>query len=477
MSKQPLQKTRRDALKTMGILGGASIIGLEGTHAAGVDSIQEAPTKPSGFRVELKKRVDQTTLVDSHEHLPDEVERLHGPKRWTHLLRHYFSDDFVSAGLNHDSVFGEDCDTTEPLVLWKKLEPYWTAVKNTGYGQATRIAMRELYGIEELNEHTVSKLQEAVEKSITKGFYRRFLQDHAGIESCQVDRGPYSETRQPEFLLQDINIVAMQNVREVQGISGRVGTTVRDLSDWHETIRLFFKKYAPFATAIKSQIAYERGIDFERVSPEAAEEPCKKRLENQELSPNEQKRLQDHLFWFCVQQANEHALPVKLHTGYYVGNNYMSMERISKNPAQAAELCRISPETRWMFMHTCYPYGREMIAVAKHFSNANLQTCWAWIIDPIGTKNFLKEYIVTAPSNKIHVFGGDYWTVENVVGHARIARNGVFLALSELVEDGYLSEKDALELVEPLLRGNARRIFQLERKYEMAKNVPWNTDE
>jgi len=474
MSKQPPQRTRRDALKTMGLLGGAGAIGLAGVPAAGNDSIQEPPAKPSGFYAELKALVDQTPLVDSHEHLPDEAERLHGSKRWTQMFQQYFGSDFIAAGLEDGSVFGGNDD---PLVPWERIKPYWNAVKNTGYGQEYRIAIHELYGIEELNESTIPKLQEAYEKTITKGFYRRLLQEHAGIESCQVDRGPYSETRQPGLLLQDINIVAMQSVREVQGISGRVGTTVNDLSDWHETIRLFFKKYAPFATAVKSQIAYERGIDFERVSPEAAEEPCKKRLENQELSANEQKRLQDHLFWFCVQQANEHSLPVKLHTGYYAGANYMPIERVSKNPAQAAELCRMSPETRWMFMHTCYPYGREMIAIAKHFTNAHLQSCWAWIIDPVGTKNFLKQYIVAAPANKIHVFGGDHWTVENVVGHARIARNGVFASLYELVDEGYLSQKDALELVEPLLRGNARRIFQLEKKYEMAKNVPWNTEE
>ena len=472
-----LSTTRRDALKTLGLLGGASMIGFESVTAVANDSIQETPATPSGFRAELKTLVDQTPLVDSHEHLPNEVERLNGPKSWVNLFQHYFGDDFVSAGLDHRSVFGEGGQNTEPVVLWKRLEPYWIAVKNTGYGQAARIAIRELYGIEDINENTIPKLQEAYEKFITKGFYRRCLVDHAGIESCQVDRGPFFETRHPRLLLHDINIVAMQNANEVQGISSRVGTTVKDLSDWHETIRLFFKKYAPYATAIKSQIAYERGIDFEKVAPEAAEEPFKKRLENQRLSGEELKRLQDHLFWFCVQQANEHALPVKLHTGYYVGTNYMPIERISKNPAQASELCRTSPETRWMFMHTCYPYGRQMISVAKHYSNANLQSCWAWIIDPIGTKNFLKEYIVTAPANKIHVFGGDYGTVENVVGHARIARNGVFAALYELVQEGYLSEKDALELVEPLLRGNARRIFQLEKKYEMAKNVPWETEE
>jgi len=471
MSQQPTHQTRRDALKAMGLLGGASMFGLASVSA------QETPAKPEGFYGELKTLVDQTPMVDSHEHLADEAQRLRGIKRWTTLFEHYFSDDFVAAGLDRSTVFGREANNVEPLELWKRVEPYWNAVKNTGYGQAARISIRELYGIEEINESTIPALQDAYEKSFTKGFYRRFLQEHAGLESCQVDRGPYSETRHPTFLFQDMNIMSMISPGDVPGLARRVGTTVNDLSGWHETIRLFFQKYAPFATAIKSAIAYERGIDFAKVAPEAAEEPFKKRLEKQPLTGEELKCMQDHLFWFCVQQANEYSLPVKLHTGYYVGNNNMPIGRLSANPAQASDLCRMSPETRWMFMHTCYPYGKEMIAVAKHYSNAHLQSCWAWIIDPMGTKNFLKEYIVTAPANKIHVFGGDYTFVESVIGHARIARNGVCAALYELVQEGYLSEKDALELVEPLLRGNARRIFQLEKKYELAKTVPWATEE
>lgn len=44
------------------------------------------------------------------------------------------------------------------------------------------------------------------------------------------------------------------------------------------------------------------------------------------------------------------------------------------------------------------------------------------------------------------------------------ARRGLAQALSELVEEGWLTEKDALALVEPLMCGNAREVFRLEEK-------------
>ena len=71
----------------------------------------------------------------------------------------------------------------------------------------------------------------------------------------------------------------------------------------------------------------------------------------------------------------------------------------------------------------------------------------------------VKEFLVAAPANKLLTFGGDYATVENVVGHAVVARQGLGQALSELVAEGWLDEGSAIELVEPLMRGNARAMF------------------
>jgi uncharacterized protein len=170
-------------------------------------------------------------------------------------------------------------------------------------------------------------------------------------------------------------------------------------------------------------------------------------------------------------------LPVKLHTGYYCGENYMPLSRLARNAASACELCRAAPDTRFVFMHLCYPYCEELIAVAKHYTNAYVDMCWSWIINPAAAKDFLKRYLVTAPANKILTFGGDYVYAELALGHARVARHGIALALSELVEEGWLRLDDALELVDPIMRGNARRIFHLEDKKRLLRSVPWKHDD
>jgi hypothetical protein len=120
-----------------------------------------------------------------------------------------------------------------------------------------------------------------------------------------------------------------------------------------------------------------------------------------------------------------------------------------------------------------YPYYEELIAVAKQYTNAYVDMCWSWIINPLAAKDFLKKYLVTAPANKILTFGGDYLYVEPVLGHAVLARQGIALALSELVEERWLSLDDALELIDPIMHGNARRIFHLEEKQKLLDTVRW----
>jgi predicted TIM-barrel fold metal-dependent hydrolase len=134
------------------------------------------------------------------------------------------------------------------------------------------------------------------------------------------------------------------------------------------------------------------------------------------------------------------------------------------NASSACDLCRAAPNTRFIFMHICYPYYEEMLSVAKHYANAYIDMCWSWIINPLAAKDFLKKYLVTAPTNKLLTFGGDYLYVEPVLGHAMMARHGIAQALSELVEEQWLSANDALALIEPIMNGNARRIFRLADK-------------
>lgn len=422
-------------------------------------------------------------MVDTHEHLADESQRLQrtGPGSprcddWALLLSHYLDSDLLVAGMPRRDMDQFLSSTVSPSDKWRLLEPWWPAVKNTGYAQAVRIAMRELYDVEDLSAQTVQRVQAGYEKFRRPGFYREVLRTRANLESCQVNcltGDPFRKSENPTLLMQDISIVGMFAGPALNQYASPAGIEVKALPDWHRVIQWWFEKYGKYAVAAKSQNAYSRDIDYARVPAEQAEPIFHKVLNREPVTTEQRKALEDHLFWYAVDQATTHQLPVKLHTGYYAGQNGMPLGRLQHNIGSASDLCRLSPNTQFVFMHICYPHYEELLALTKHYTNAHVDMCWSWLINPVAAKDYFKKHIVTAPANKLLPFGGDYIPVEPVLGHAAIARRGIALALSELVEEGWLNLRDAMDLIPLILNGNARRIFQLATKTETLKQADW----
>ena len=479
--------TRRSTLKGLLAAGAAGTCGAAAASGAGGAAFSSGAGgarrtgSPSATMIDGK--VMRTALVDTHEHLIEERGRLNGTDHprvksddWSLLLSHYLNSDMLTAGMpqkDHDAFFDPGID---PVDKWQRLKPVWPFVKNTGYGQAIRHSIRALYGVEDLSDESVVKVARGYEKVRRPGFYRDILVRRANILSCQVNSlegTPFMETSQPLLLMQDISIVGMFAGPAIGLYSEPAGIQVTSLDDWYDVLEWWFARYGPYAVAVKTQNAYSRDIDYERVSRAEAEPAFTKVLKDRSLNGAERKKLEDHLFWIAVELATEHDLPVKLHTGYYAGQNRMPLTRVGRNPGSACELCRAAPETRFVFMHIGYPYYEEMIALAKQYSNAHIDMCWSWIINPVAAKDFLKKYLVTAPANKIFPFGGDYVPVEPVLGHAMMVRQGIAQALNELVRERWLSEEDALELVEPIMHRNAERLFSLAEKERRLKQIDW----
>jgi len=469
-------------LKGIGTIGAVAFFGNRayGERFAGITG-KEIESQ-SDIRKTIFAKVFSTPFIDTHEHLIEESDRLNASNSriqsndWSFLLNHYINSDMLTCGMpqaEYDKFFSRN---TSPLNKWKILKSYWPAVRNTGYGMAVEIAMQQLYDVPELSDETIRKVASGYEKVCRKGFYKEILCEKSGIESCQVNalEQPFRKSAMPTLLMQDISIVGMFTGPNINTYAKPADIDVKSLADWHHVIDWWFEKYGPYAVAVKSQNAYSRDIDYENVPTEQAEPVFTKRLSSKNITSHERKLIEDHLFWYSVKAATKANLPVKLHTGYYAGQNSMPLSRLINNPDSATRLCKASPETRFVFMHICYPYYEEILSVAKHYTNAYIDMCWSWIINPIAAKDFLKKYLVTAPANKILTFGGDYIPVEPVLGHAIVARRGIALALSELVEEGWLSLDRAEELADMIMHKNARKIFNLPEKTKKLKEAPWS---
>lgn len=469
--------TRRAALSGTGTAAATLLM-------SGAPTVHASTDSPQGN--DLATVITNTPFIDTHEHLVEEERRTGWTKPvpllpcndWALLFTHYLNSDLLVAGMPpkaYSEFTSPDASTDRK---WTLLEPWWPMVKLTGYGRAVRLTIERLYGVTELNSRTVHRVAEAYQQTVKTGFYTTVLRDHAGVESCQVNslEATFMETRQPMLMMQDLSILAFGvGSANWRHFTDAEGTKANDLAGWHRVIDHWFQRYAAFAVAAKTQVAYQRRLDFEDVPAERAADPFRRLVAGETVSEADRKAVDDHLFWYCVRKATAAGLPVKVHTGYYAGQNAMPLGRVAQNPSDFAEVLRRAPDTTFVLMHMGYPCQEQILALAKHYANAVVDLCWAWIISPSATERFVRDFVLTAPANKLLPFGGDYIPVEPVIGHARIARRGLTRALESLIQSDWISQTEAIELVPLLMHGNARRIFRLEEKKRALRAVPWRT--
>ncbi|WP_407114639.1 amidohydrolase family protein [Bradyrhizobium sp. LMG 9283] len=425
---------------------------------------------------QITQWVEETPFVDTHEHLIEESQRVSGVidpllpcDDWTYLLSYYVANDLGVAGMpaaDLQRLFEPDLSSEAKYQL---LAPYWDRIRHTGYAQAVRHTLRGLYSEDDLTAESLPRIAEKYRETVRPGFYANILR-LANIESCHVNslQRIFLETEQPALLAQDLSILefcrcSIADLARVEGETGKQPTT---LDEWLDIIDFYFATYGPRAVAVKCQIAYSRPLDFAPVAKAHASRLFLHHVGKVRhgLGSEDLKGLQDFLFRYCVGKAGECGLPVKLHTGYLGGRGLMQLARVRDNAADLCRLLQDFPETRFVMMHIGYPYEQEFIALAKHYPNAAIDMCWAWIINPAASIRFLKEFLLAVPTNKIFTFGGDYAAVEPIYGHACIARRGIAQVLSQLVADGWIAREEAPNLIERIMYRNALHFFPNRRR-------------
>lgn len=419
------------------------------------------------------ERIEAVRLIDTHEHLLDEHTRLDGRHAWLGcndwgaLFSQYVCDDLQSSGVAPElrrRVIEEEMPAAMKFSL---IEPHWRAVRNTGYGQALRHAVRLLYGVADINAASISEIAERYSEMMRPGYYQHILRERCGIDHCHVnsmEHPVFHLSDQPDLLGQDISIthlISPLGNSELASVFEQFGKDgpPRSLDEWLDVITSIFDHYGPHAAAVKTISAYLRRLDFGPVDRRRAEAVFRSNASYQWAPPDEVTDLENFLLRFCLEQARRHNLPVKFHTGHHAGCGTMKMAHVAANAADLAPLVRDFPDVRFVIFHIGYPHEHEFLSLAKHYPNLFIDMCWAWIIDPVASVLFLKRLLVTAPSNKVTLFGGDYLTVEPVIGHLTIARSGIAQALGELVDEGWLAEEEAFDLIGPLMRGNAEALY------------------
>ncbi|HNZ18538.1 MAG TPA: amidohydrolase family protein [Candidatus Hydrogenedentes bacterium] len=425
------------------------------------------PSDTPAFQA-LHEAIAAIPLIDTHEHIKPEAT-LAG-RTWSlfDFLEHYVSSDLVSAGMSREALekLRQPDNGLSLEERWNLMAPYWPFAKTTGYGRAMTAYMRDLFGIDDINETTWAELSRRINDARSRpGWYRTVLKDKANIDCSLVITWPGEPVAVDRAFFRAVPILdhyAIPGTRaELEQLEKEAACSIQTLDQLltaQETMLDAFTRQG--IAAVKIFLAYRRTLRFDRVSKTEAARVFDRiwLSQTQDLAFDDLKPLQDFMTRTLIGRAAERGLPIQIHTGLQEGNgNYLA----NSNPTLLTNVIMEFSDARFDLFHAGYPFTGELAAMAKYFPNVSADLCWVQAISPHVFKRTLHEWLDTIPANKIFAGGGDSNYVEGAYGHCTLARRLVAEVLAERVEQGAMDRAGALWYAGRILRENAREFFPL----------------
>lgn len=200
--------------------------------------------------------------------------------------------------------------------------------------------------------------------------------------------------------------------------------------------------------ALKSSLPYDRSILFKERTFQEAE----KGYMNNATSEKDIIAFQDYIYFHICQIAAKYKIPFQNHTGLgnLDGSNAMLLkEAIQKNP-----------NTQFVLFHGSFPWTDDALALIHNYPNVYADICWLPSISTSTAVYFIKQLLETGKADAI-TWGCDSWTVIESYAAYLAGRYAVAKALSEMIDDNFLTIQDGKELAEKIFRENAKAIYHI----------------
>ena len=417
----------------------------------------------------LLKSLESIETIDTHEHILPEPQRVAENVDFFTFAGHYVINDIHAAGMPFDARKVLDDPNADNAQKWKLFGPWWDHVKFTGYGEALRIAVRDLYGLE-VSGAALPRINAAIAARNKAGLYADILKKRMRLRFAVNDQywaprpGPVDTSF---FVLAQkfdgyVMPITAEGVHRLESQSDTSITSVAGLKAAME--KVFDRALQAGMVTVKSTAAYQRSLQFNEVSAAEASRDFERVMKGADPIPDgvrlnthrPHKPLADHMFHHLASLCEAKNVPFQIHTGMQAGNGNVPL---NSQPMGLTNLFYKFGRVQFDLFHIGYPWWRDCLVLAKMYPNVNLDFCWMHVISSTGARAALHEMLDSVPVNKLFGYGGDYRYPELSYGHLVMARRNIARVLAERVEAGQNSEEEAARLGRMLMLDNPARLF------------------
>ncbi|MBN1589248.1 MAG: amidohydrolase family protein [Pirellulales bacterium] len=436
-------------------------------------STQAGDVKDTDVYARLKKQLDAVPAIDTHSHLG-------GPGNMKHFVEHAFRGeqpkDCALRRVWNTSYFTWGHNLA-PWPADHRFDTWWTAAQADFNNSRARSAYRamlpifqDLYNVdfESLTLEQARELNTRMEKNLMDPDWAdEVIRKRANTELIVVDSFvmPRQVRGHHPFAVSACNVRWLINgfhpsefsrfpAEDPYAFAAQHKMPVESLDDYVAVVdRILAESKKAGAICLKSQTAYDRTLQFDRVAKHRAEEAFGK--PRNELKWGQVKAFQDYLFWRLAELSAKHELPFQIHTGHaYIQGS---------NPMNLVDLIQANRKTKFILFHGGFPWVGETGMIALRCPNVWVDSVWMPVLSYTMGKRAYKEWLDMFSSNRI-MWGSDLFTVEGTYGTTMYTRQCITEALAEKVVAKELREEDALRIGRQILRENALEIFPSLRK-------------
>ena len=314
--------------------------------------IQTTNFPEPGFEARIENFVNEIKIIDTHEHLITEEERIAKADQldFTYLFSHYTKEDLVSAS-NMRGIMNIAFSSDFPLEeRWELFKPFFKETRNTAYTRATMLAARDIYEIENIDDDSYAILSEKIRENSKPGLYKSILQDKSGIELSIIDGGHRKfDTTFYRHVERFDNFIQVSSKTDIIGLGSKYGIKVNSIDDYINSLRKAFLEGVDYnMVSVKSALAYQRIIKFNNTSTERAQDIFNAYFNDEVVSASDIKAFQDFMMHRVLDLAKEFDLPIQIHTGLQAGNGN---DITNSNPTHLINLFMAYPEVNFCIFH------------------------------------------------------------------------------------------------------------------------------
>lgn len=420
------------------------------------------------IREEILKAIQGfEAIIDGHEHLGPERDRLAVTPDVCFLFSHYLTGTLHAAGfetgdgrvLSRFEVRQFLCDTSRPVEeRFAVLERFLPAVRETAYAEAMWRSLRAVYGFEDITGDNFMDITQAMRAANQPGVYDDLLPTRCRIKYALTQCG-HADLDKP-FLVPLLNFALLQDFpggrADVEQRAAGLGMQVHTLGDYVDYCRaqLTHWRDQQRVVGMKTRSQPEQAL----ASDDEAAGLFAKLMGHGRLGGPESVALACYLRECVIALCGELDLTVAVHAG--VWDDFRQLD-----PRHNIPIILRHPNTRFDIYHMGMPWVRDTLFMAGNWPNVYVNWCWTHIVSYYMTQSGMLEYVDFVPADKINAFGGDYSApcVEKVYGHLSMAQENVATILARLVKDRRVTVERSVELAHLWFYDNAMRLYRLDR--------------